>query len=80
MITKICILCDRDGQVLAAHPLELRASGEDAPSGMRMVADNDQTFEIIEIPKELTKISPPELFRTHQVRGGRLVAKKSPRK
>jgi len=75
MLTKVRILCNRDGQILAAHPIDLRASGEDGPSGLNMVADKDQTIEIIEIPEDLTKISPPELFRTHVVQGGRLVPK-----
>lgn len=75
MLTKARILCDREGQVLAAHPIDLRPRGEDGPSGLHMVAGTGQVIHIIEIPEDLAKISPPELFRTHLVRGGRLVPK-----
>jgi hypothetical protein len=61
--------------VLAAHPIDLRAGGQGAPSGLRMIAGKEEKIAIVEIPEALARISPPELFRTHIVRGGRLVAK-----
>lgn len=77
MVTKACILCGQNGEVLAAHPIDLRATGKNAPTAVGMVAETGQTVEIVEIPEQLTKLSTTELFRTHRVKGGRLVVKKS---
>lgn len=78
--TRVCVLCDRSGKILAAHPVDLRTSGEDGPTGLRMAATDGQTMEVVTIPQALTKMSPHELFRTHLVRNGKLVLRKTNRK
>jgi len=67
------LLDKKSGRVFAAGPVELEATGDDAPSEFKLLPGKGELREEIKLTSKQALLSPQELFTTHVVQKGRLV-------
>jgi hypothetical protein len=68
------LLDKKSGRVFAAGPVGVQATGEDAPQEFRLIPGDGEAREEIKLTREQALMSPWDLFASHVVRKGRLVA------